>query len=129
MKRILLTATLAFALLAPASGRAATTVPVFMSNLRFCSTPVCVANQNVTIAVGDTVAWVYTDGLCTALAALGCFHTVTRTASPLFNSGAMPGPGGVGTNVVFQKTFTARGSFSYICTVHSIQMNATVVVQ
>lgn len=129
MKRILLTAMLAFALGAPGTGRAATTVPVFMSNLKFCSTPVCVFNQNVTIAAGDTVAWVYADGLCTALAPLGCFHTVTRTASPVFNSGAMPGPGGVGANVVFQKTFTSRGSFFYFCTVHGASMSATVVVQ
>lgn len=129
MKRILLTAMLAFALLAPGTGRAATTVPVFMSNLMFCSTPVCAFNQNVTIVAGDTVAWVYADGLCTALAALGCFHTVTRSTAPTFNSGAMPGSGGVGTNVVFQRTFTTRGSFFYICTVHGASMSATVVVR
>lgn len=130
MKRILLTAAIGLSLLAPGTGRAATTVPVFMSNLKFCATPVCVVNQNVTIAAGDTVAWIYADGMCTAFAALGCSHNVTRSSAPAFNSGQMPGPNGAGTNVVFQRTFTTRGTFSYLCTVHGAAvMSANVIVQ
>lgn len=127
MARFILAATLAAATLVPLPARAAT-VQVFMSNLRFCNTPVCAANQNITINAGDTVQWVYADPVCVAFTALGCFHTVTRSASPSFNSGPMPGPGGVGANAVFSRTFTTRGTFGYLCSVHGAAMSAAVVV-
>ena len=128
MKRIVMAAVVFAGLLMPAPGRAASTVPVFMSNLKFCATPVCATNGNVTVVAGDTVAWVYADGLCTALAALGCFHTTTRSTAPTWNSGPMPGPGGVGTTVLFQRTFSTRGSFFYICSVHGASMSASIIV-
>ncbi|HEX9696987.1 MAG TPA: hypothetical protein VGB64_11840 [Actinomycetota bacterium] len=131
MARILFAATMSiaalFPALIPAPGHAAT-VQVFMSNTRFCNTPVCVVNESITVTRGDTVQWVYADPACTALAALGCLHTVTRTTSPAFNSGAMPGPGGVGTTVTFSRTFTAAGTFGYLCSVHGSMMSASVRV-
>lgn len=128
MARLVLVAALTAASLIPAPARAAT-VQAFMSNLRFCNTPVCAANQNVTINRGDTVQWVYADAMCTAFAALGCFHTVTRSAAPAFNSGPMPGPGGVGTKAEFSRIFSTAGTFAYICSRHGSAMSASVIVR
>ncbi len=122
MKKSILATTLLMAVLAPQAGRAAATVPVFMSNFRFCSTPVCIANEDVRIAKGDTVLFVFADAACAALHAVGCFHTATRSVTPAFNSGPMPGPAGTfgGTNpkLTFQVTFPAAGTFDYICSLH-----------
>lgn len=103
--------------LAPGTSHAATAF-VFMNNFRFCNTPVCIANQNTTINVGDTVTWVFDDPACVALIPLGCRHTATRPG--VFDSGYMPlnFPAGLPVSVAFSRTFTSAGTFSYICSVH-----------
>lgn len=130
MKRTsLAAATLALSMLLPAPARAATVV-VFMNNLLFCNTPVCIANENTRIQDGDTVIWVYSDPLCAAFVPInGCRHIVLRTTAPTWNSGAMPGPGGVGERVTFTRIFTPgiTGTFDYFCSVHP-GMRANIIV-
>jgi len=138
MKRIrVLLAVAVLAALVPGSSRAATTVQVFMSLNRFCTTPVCAANENVTIAAGDTVEWVFSDPECVAFHAVGCYHTSTalrNDGSVRWTSPAMPGPpptlGAPSPVLAYARTFNAAGTFGYFCAVHAGGgMTATVIVQ
>ena len=101
---------------------------VFLNQSRFCSpTPLCNANQNVTVARGGTVVWVFADPLCAAFFVAGCDHTVTSgnlTPDGKFNSGSMIG----GARPVFSHTFTTAGTHTYYCIVHGVSMKANVVV-
>jgi len=71
------------------------------------------APGTLSVTAGDTVTWVWEGG----------FHDVT------FGDGTRSGDpvGDVGTT--FSRTFSATGSFSYICTVHeALGMRGTVTV-
>ena len=65
----------------------------------------------ITVKVGDTVGW--TNGS-------GTPHTVTADDGS-FDSGTLAGGAG------FQQTFSAAGTFSYHCSIHS-SMKATITV-
>lgn len=135
MRRIMSSAA-AIALVAalmPQGGHAAETVRVFMNSTRFCTTPVCTENENVTIAVGDTVEWVFADPVCVGFHALGCYHTATRAQKPeKFGSPAMPGQTALGAPMpvlTFSHTFSETGTFDYFCAVHAgVGMASSIVV-
>jgi plastocyanin len=76
-------------------------------------------NSTTTIAVGDTVNWIWqtgihstTSGTCT----VGC------TPDGTWDSGS-------GSGLNFSHTFTQAGTFPYFCIVHGAMMQGTVVVQ
>lgn len=134
------------ALLVPAPPASAEpeTHTVYMSNIAFCNTPQCVPfqDENTTITVGDTVRWVFADGLCTAGVFVdGCHHTATHkvaygsTETPEFNSGKMA-PLGYGYGgqpklgkLTYEHTFDTAGSYTYWCTWHKSLMQATIDVE
>lgn len=126
---------------APAAAESETHT-VYMSNIAFCHTPQCVPfeNEDTTIAVGDTVRWVFADGMCTAgLIIDGCHHNVTHRpqdgGTREFGSGPMPFtfPYGDLTSPTplmpdFEHTFDDPGTYRYVCTIHEGQMVADVIV-
>ena len=74
-----------------------------------------------TIAVGDTVQWTWaypyhstTSGTCTS----------TCTADGLWDSGVKTMAG-----AVFSYTFSSAGTYHYFCSVHTVSMQGTVVVE
>jgi plastocyanin len=69
---------------------------------------------SVTINVGDTVQWNWTDSNP---------HTVSSTGAESFDSSPAK------TSGSFTHTFSAIGSFGYVCSVHGSIMSGTVVVQ
>jgi len=69
------------------------------------------APGDVTVSVGDTVTWTNADPMV---------HTVTSTTGA-FDSGAL------GEGESFSVTFTASGTYAYLCTPHPF-MTATVTV-
>jgi len=135
VKRMLALVIVLAAGLTPA--RAAETHRVSMSAQdKFCvSAPVCQANEDVRIAKGDSVEWLFSDPVCLALHSTGCRHTSTRgggaTVVEKWDSGPMPGaPGSFGLpspKASFVRTFTVSGTFAYICVIHA-GMNARVIV-
>ena len=68
--------------------------------------------QSATVAVGGTVTWTNADAAT---------HTVT------FNDSG-PDCGRLGKDASVSQTFTAAGTFTYICAIHS-SMRGSVVVQ
>ncbi len=59
--------------------------------------------SSLTVTAGTTVTWTNKDGVA---------HTVTSTTG-LFDSGS------ISTNGTFSHTFTAAGTFSYYCKIHT----------
>lgn len=123
--------------LVPASGRAATTVTVYMNAFRFCNLPACATSENTTIRKGDTVQWMFIDGACVALHAIGCYHTTTRTGTlEAFDSPQMPGPpvtfGGTSPKLMFSHTFNTvnTAGYDYFCSFHvnTFAMKAKIIV-
>lgn len=74
-------------------------------------------NLNLTIDVGDTVIWTWTDSAP---------HTVTNKSgsTETFDSGT---ESGIGT--IFSKTFTMVGSNPYQCDIHPGSMAGTITVE
>jgi plastocyanin len=95
---------------APAATGPAATTPatktITMSNFKFDM-------PTITVPVGTTVTWKNSDSAA---------HTVTSMGSGPLNS---PNIAGGGT---FSYTFTAPGSYMYVCSIHP-NMMATVIVQ
>ena len=89
-----------------------TMVPV--GNFFFCSSASQSSTCTTTVNVGDTVTWDFSGATAT--------HTTT-SASGGWDSGNVS-PGGT-----FQRTFTAAGSFNYVCNIHPMLMMGTIVVQ
>lgn len=65
----------------------------------------------ITVPVGSTVTWTNFDGVP---------HTATSTSS-IFNSGS------IATNGTFSYQFLTKGTYPYVCSIHS-SMKATVIV-
>jgi plastocyanin len=65
----------------------------------------------LTIKAGETVVWKNTDSI---------LHTVTSNDG-LFNENVQPG-------ATFSYTFTAAGTYNYVCTLHP-GMNGTIIVE
>jgi plastocyanin len=59
--------------------------------------------QTITVTAGTTITWTNKDQVA---------HTVTSTTG-LFDSGS------INTNGTFTHTFTATGTFSYYCKIHT----------
>lgn len=91
---------------APAGGTAAPAAGNAVSIVNYAFNP-----SSLTVKVGDTVTW--TNGS-------GTPHTVTADDGS-FNSGTVQG------GTPFQHTFSAAGTFSYHCSIHS-SMKATITV-
>ncbi|MCF7561381.1 T9SS type A sorting domain-containing protein [Sabulilitoribacter multivorans] len=74
-------------------------------------------NVDLTIDVGDTVIWTWTDNFA---------HTVTSLAGSAenFNSGSITGNG-----MTYSKVFTVEGSNPYECSFHPLSMAGTITVQ
>ena len=71
---------------------------------------------SLTIAPGDTVLWIVNPAAC-------CVHTVTRTASPAWDSGPL------NSGDEFERVFPVCGTFNYFCSPHqSIGMVGTIDV-
>ena len=85
---------------------AAKTVPVSIANFAY-------SPSEVRIKAGDKVVWTNND-----LAG----HTVTVTSAGLFDSKTL------GQGKTFEHTFTAKGTFTYRCTLHP-SMTGTVIVE
>lgn len=75
------------------------------------------ADASVTIEVGDTVEWTWTDNLP---------HTVTSMAGATesFDSGTITGNGST-----YSYTFTMEGSNPYDCVIHPATMFGTITVE
>ena len=72
-------------------------------------------NLDLTITVGDTVRWTWTDG---------DVHSVFSTSGPSsIDSGFL-----VGAGTTFEFTFTEPGVWSYLCQVHPGSMRGTITV-
>ena len=71
------------------------------------------APGEVTVSVGDTVTWTNTDD--------GIVHTVTSTTGA-FDSGDL------GDGESYSVTFTAPGTFAYLCTPHPFMTGTVTVV-
>lgn len=137
MKRFAVAACFALAVttFVAAPARAATKT-IFINNFRFCTTPVCTDNEDVTIAVGDTVQWVFADPACVALTPIGCYHTATERENR-FDTDPMliDLTGGSEPSVMEEVTFDEAGTYEYYCRVHDGAapplgpMNARIVVQ
>ena len=107
---------LAVALVAAGCGSGGTPVPPAGSSGPAAGTSVSIVNfafnpSSLTVKVGDTVSWTNSSGTG---------HTVTADDGS-FDSGNLAGGAG------FQHTFSAAGTFSYHCSIHS-SMKATIIV-
>ena len=123
-RRSLLTATAAFGALAAAPVRAAQTTKVRIPAARTAFEP-----KEVTVKVGDTVEWTNRSVV---------MHTVTcdpakpkDKANVALPVGAQPFDSGeMGEDAVFKHTFSAPGTYKYLCIEHeSMGMVGTVVVE
>ena len=108
--RRLLPAALSFLLMAATAAgirdAAAANASVTISNFSF--TP-----AGVTVAVGESVTWNH--------AQQGVPHTVSSDSPGVFESGTMS------NGNTFVKTFTAAGTFTYHCNIHSTMTGSVVV--
>lgn len=84
----------------------ATTLNVNVSNFQFSS-------PTLNVKVGDVIHWVWVSG----------FHTTTSLTVP---SGAAPWDASLtSSSTTFNYTVTTAGSYSYECSIHPLQMQAT----
>ena len=102
-----LTALLAFSLGEAMPVGAATTVNVEIGDNFF-------RPDSVTVQVGDTVVWT---------------HNGQRPHDVTSDNGAISSPRRMANGQTFSYTATAPGTFTYHCTIHPNQMQATLVVQ
>lgn len=107
---------LAVALVAAGCGSGSSVAPPAGSSAPAAGNAVSIVNfafnpSTLTVKVGDTVSWTNTSGTG---------HTVTADDGS-FDSGNLAGGAG------FQHTFSAAGTFSYHCSIHS-SMKATITV-
>jgi plastocyanin len=72
----------------------------------------------VTVAVGGTVTWTWTD-------TGGIPHSVQSLGSPSFTSSEIQ----AGNGSTYRVTFTEPGTYRYDCAVHGTMMSGTVVVR
>jgi plastocyanin len=68
----------------------------------------------LTVNVGDTVTWT---------------HTGNRPHDVTSDNGAINSPRRMATGQTFTYTATTPGTYTYICTIHPVQMKATLIVQ
>lgn len=107
---------LAVALVAAGCGSGGTPAPAAGTPAAAAGTSVAIVNfafnpSSLTVKVGDTVTWTNDSGTA---------HTATADDGS-FDSGT------VKASTPFQHTFTAAGTFSYHCSIHS-SMKATITV-
>lgn len=96
---------------------------VKVQNINFTSTANATTNPAIdTIAVGDTVSWVWTNTGSTA-------HSIESDApnpgDDAFTSSATK----TGNGKVYTLVFTAAGDYEYDCAVHGNAMSGAIVVQ
>lgn len=73
---------------------------------------------SLTVSVGTTVTWINNDNMD---------HTVT-SGTPGKNTGIFDS-GNIAPSGKFTFTFNTKGTFQYYCTLHPVQMQATITVQ
>ncbi len=96
---------------------------VKVQNINFTSTANATTNPAIdTIAVGDTVSWVWTNTGSTSHSIESDPAVVT---DPSFTSSATK----TGNGKVYTIVFTAAGEYEYDCAVHGSAMTGKIVVQ
>jgi plastocyanin len=113
---------------APSAGRAApVTVQMQASDFRFCAAAAAACTPldtgSVTVPVGSTVVWTYTDHACDAV--VPCpGHNVQVTGGQKGQTLKREGA------VLLSETFDRPGTYAYICSIHAqFGMTGTVIVQ
>ena len=96
---------------------------VKVQNISFTSTRNDTVNPAVdTIAVGDTVSWVWTN---TGSTPHGIASDPAAPGNPTFTSSSNK----TGNGQVYTIVFTVAGDYEYDCTVHDNAMTGEIVVQ
>ena len=96
---------------------------VVVANISFTSTTNATTDPAVdTIAVGDTVSWVWTNTGSTP-------HSVESDPPNVGDPSFASSPTKTGNGKTYTVVFTAAGEYEYDCSVHGNLMTGTIVVQ